>query len=107
MGHVCPSFMKTSMIQLCLIWFVFAMHLMDRIDVIAKCMIFCEPMHLRKPLLYRDCASISSHVQNKTHGSSVHGIQNGFLGQGCNIVFDNRTSYSRASSSLLLLNSFA
>ena len=68
MGHVCPSFMRKSMIALCCIWFVFAMHLMDRIDVIASCMIFREPMHLHKPLLYRNCASMSSHVHYGTHG---------------------------------------
>ena len=36
---------------------------MDRIDVIASCMIFREPMCFLKPL-YRDCISVASYVHN-------------------------------------------
>ena len=53
--------------------FVFTMHLTDRIDVIASCMMFREAMCFLKPL-YRDCACMASDVHNGTHSSNVYGI---------------------------------
>ena len=61
------------MIALCYICFAFAIHHMDRVDVIVLCMIFRQPMSLLKPL-YRDCVRMASYVHNGTHNLSVHGI---------------------------------
>ena len=55
-----------------MIFFEFAIHKMDRIDVTASCMIFGESMCFLKPL-YRDCVGMASYVHNGTHSSSVHG----------------------------------
>ena len=56
-----------------MIFFLFAMHLIDRIDVIVSFMIFCEPICFLKRL-YRGRACMASHVHNGAHSSSVHGI---------------------------------
>ena len=50
-------------ILLYMLFFVFAIHQMDHIDVIASCMIFREPMCLFKPL-YRNCAGMGSDVHD-------------------------------------------
>ena len=75
MGHVCPSFTRNPMMPLYFICFSLcsAIHLMDRINVIASCMITRKPMSLLKPL-YRDCVGMASYVHNGTHCSSVHGL---------------------------------
>ena len=46
---------------------------------------------------------MASHVRKGTHSLNVHGIKNGFFEWGCNMVFDNRISFSRASLILLFL----
>ena len=63
------------MMPLCFICFplCFAIHLMDRMDVIVSCTIICEPMSLLKPL-YRDGVGMASYVHNRTHSLSVHGL---------------------------------
>ena len=52
MGHVCQNVARNPMMPLCFICssLCFAIHLMDRIDVIASCMMFRKPMYLLKPL---------------------------------------------------------
>ena len=62
-----------DVIVLYMLFFVFAIHQIDSVDVIASCMIFCEAICFLKPL-YWNCASTGSYVCTGTHSSCVHGI---------------------------------
>ena len=54
---------RSSFIAFCCICFLFVMHVIDCINVIASCMIFWELMCFLKPL-YRGSASMTSCVLN-------------------------------------------